>query len=114
LISGKVSYIVDVLERAIKSLRVMLNTRLFWSLTLILRLSLITFLILSPGKHSTADDISNFFGGTEFSDWCGHIIWFTSLAFFEIADLQRALEHLQSLKTILNSLGLMGASGLFE
>jgi hypothetical protein len=37
-----------------------------------------------------------------------------NVAFFEASDLQRALEHLQSLKTILNSLGLLNATALFE
>jgi hypothetical protein len=36
------------------------------------------------------------------------------VGFFEVGDLQRALEHLHSLKTILNSLGLLSASGLFD
>jgi len=37
-----------------------------------------------------------------------------SVGYFEIGDLMRALEHLHSLKTILNSLGLLSATGLFD
>src|SRR5258705_12924099 len=62
-------------------------------LTLILWILLIAFLMLSPGKHSTADDVSNFFGGTEFSDWCGHVILFGPLALltYRVTSLYRPL-----------------------
>jgi hypothetical protein len=36
------------------------------------------------------------------------------LGFFEVGDLQRALENLDSLKVIMNSLGLLSSGGLFD
>jgi hypothetical protein len=38
----------------------------------------------------------------------------TSVGYFEVQDLQRALDHLQSLKDILKTLGLLSAEGLFD
>lgn len=38
----------------------------------------------------------------------------TSVGYFEVQDLQRALDHLQSLKDILNTLGLLSAEGFFD
>ncbi len=38
----------------------------------------------------------------------------TSVGYFEVQDLQRALDHLQGLKDILKTLGLLSTEGLFE
>jgi hypothetical protein len=38
----------------------------------------------------------------------------TSVGYFEVEDLERALSHLQSLKDIMKTLGLLSAESLFD
>jgi hypothetical protein len=38
----------------------------------------------------------------------------TSVGYFEVEELRRSLDYLQSLKDILRTLGLLSAEGLFD
>jgi VanZ family protein len=81
-----------------------------WSAALVWT-ALVLYLMLSPGKDSTADDLSRSFGGTDLSDAVGHVILYGVLTILWDGALQadRPGGHRLALMVGL-ALGLLGES----
>ena len=70
---------------------------------------LVCLLMLLPGKDSVAEDVSGFFGGTDMTDACGHVLLFSIFTALWYAVLACYLAPAQALR---RALAIGAACGL--